>query len=156
MPPASAAVRGNTGIIATFKPTAGPAKEFFQDIKALEFQGEEMDDSDLTFAEVAGGDVQADTVAITAIQSTIATSFWRFCWDHAGEEVELDYGPHGNAIATADKPHFYAKVKMGLRPNIGGEAKRDKERNSFETTLEVIEGPILVDDPLDDEIDPEV
>lgn len=137
------AIRGNAGIFLTFQKDANPATPFDGDVKAFAIEGEDADDSDLTFLEAAEGGAQVDTVTVTALQSTKAGSFWRFCWDNPGAEVAVVYGPHGNAVASADKPHFLMTVKMGNRPNIGGEAQRTKTRFDFETSLEVLDGPTL-------------
>ena len=137
---ASEAVRGNAGIILKIGVT-----DYSMDTKAVELAGEDADDADLTFTEAASGGAQVDSINITGIQSTAAGSLWRYCWENAGNEVAVTFGPHGNAVATEDKPHFLMTVKLGNRPNIGGEARRGKERNSFETVWEVLDGPELVE-----------
>lgn len=134
------AVRGNTGLHLLVD-----GEQYGQDVKACVLDGEESDDSDLTFLEASLGGAQADSLVITAIQSTKAGSLWRKAWDESGAEVPVVYGPHGNALATADKPHFLMVVKLGLRPRIGGEARRTKERQDFEATWELVEGPTLDD-----------
>lgn len=140
-----AGLRGNTGAHLSLQIGAGPAKLFGDECKSIELQGDNPDDSDLTFLEASTGGAQADKVAIKAIQSTVATSLWRFLWDNPGAEAAVVYGPHGNAVATADKPHFLMTVKLGIRPNIGTEARRSKERAEFETEWEVIDGPTIDD-----------
>lgn len=137
---ASEAVRGNAGIILKLGAT-----EFSQDTKSLSLTPEDRDDSDVTFAEAATGDVAVTNVAVKAIQSTKAGSLWRYCWDNPGEEVAVVYGPHGNALPSLDKPHFLMTVKLGNRPPIGGDAKRAKDRYEFDATWEVLDGPTMDD-----------
>ena len=132
------AIRGNSGIYLTVDGT-----DYSANVKAFTVAGEDADDSDLTFAEAASGGAQVDTVTGTAIQSTAAASLWRYLWENPGQEVPVVYGPHGNAVVSADKPHFLMTVKLGVRPSIGGEARRTKERNDFEFSWEVIDGPTL-------------
>lgn len=136
-------LRGNTGLHLSLQIGADPAKLFGDECKSLELQGENPDDSDLTFLEASTGGAQADKVAGSAPQSTVATSLWRFLWDNPGAEAAVVYGPHGNAVPTADKPHFLMTVKLGIRPNIGGEARRSKERQAFEFEWEVLDGPTI-------------
>jgi hypothetical protein len=143
MSPVPDALRGNTGVHLSLTLGAGPAKLFGDECKSVLLQGDNPDDSDLTFLEASEGGAQADKVAVKAIQSTVATSLWRFLWENPGAEVAVVYGPHGNAVASADKPHFLMTVKLGIRPNIGGDARRTKERQDFETEWEVIDGPTL-------------
>lgn len=145
---ASEAVRGNAGILLKLdldQEGVGPAVEFAGDVKAVDLTPEDRDDSDVTFAEAAAGDVAVTTMNVTAIQSTKAGSLWRFCWDNAGAEVGVTYAPHGNTTPTADKPHFLSVVKLGNRPKIGGEARRAKDRYDFEAAWEVLDGPTLDD-----------
>ena len=54
------------------------------------------------------------------------------------------YGPHGNAAASPTEPHFSMTVKATGKPELGGEAKRSKERFSFDYELEVTAGPTMV------------
>lgn len=142
----STGIRGNAGIVAKFTHGADPAKEFDGDVKAFTIDSEDKDDSDLTFEEAASGDSKDYKVTVTALQSTAALSFWRFLWDNAGEEVAVVYGPHGNALPTADQPHFLMTLKCPSgKPKLGGEAKRAKDRYDFDTEFEVTSGPTLDD-----------
>lgn len=134
------AVRGNAGIFLTVAGT-----DYDADVKSIDLTPEDRDDSDVTFAEAAAGDVAVTSANVTAIQSTKAGSLWRYLWDNPGDEVAVVYGPHGNALPTADKPHFLFTVKLGNRPAIGGEARRAKDRYDFTATWEVLDGPTLDD-----------
>lgn len=137
-------IRGNEGLLAKF--TLGAVTtEFDGDIKKFQIASEDKDDSDLTFLEASTGDSKDYTVVTTALQSTDATSFWRYLWDNPGTEFTVVYGPHGNAVATADQPHFLMTLKSDGKPGIGVEAKRGKERGDFDYTFEVTSGPTLDD-----------
>ena len=57
-----------------------------------------------------------------AIQSTAASSLWRFTWDHSGEVVGFTLAPNGNTTATADEPILAGKLTIGPRPQLGGAA----------------------------------
>lgn len=141
---ASAAIRGNTGIFATFKTGIGAAVEFDADLKKVEIDSEDKDDSDLTFREAAEGDLKDFTLKVAGIQSTAAGSLWRFLWDNPGAVITVLYGPHGNAVVSPEQPHFAMTVKNSGKPIIGGESRRGKERYDFEHELEVLTGPDLV------------
>lgn len=138
-------IRGNAGIVAKFAIGAAPAVDFSGDVKALTIDSDDKDDSDLTFEEAASGETKDYKVTTTALQSTVATSFWRYLWDNPGEEFAVTYGPHGNALPTADKPHFLMTLKANGKPKIGGEAKRAKDRYDFDYEFEVTSGPTLDD-----------
>lgn len=146
------AVRGNAGIFATLAVvvdgTPGTATDYSGNLKAVNIGSEDKDDSDLTFYEAAQGETKDYTVTLTALQSTVAGSLWRLLWDNPGGEFDLVYGPHGNATITADKPHFLMRLKADGRPVIGNTARRAKDREEFEYTLEVVGAITLDDDPL--------
>jgi hypothetical protein len=48
-------------------------------------------------------------------------------WTGAGSEETFIYAPHGNAAASADKPHFTGTVRLPARGafQLGGEASAD-------------------------------
>lgn len=127
----SEGIKGGSGIVFSIGAT-----DYSEDVKAIRLTSEDRDDSDLTFAEAAAGDVKDFQVVITAIQSTEAGSLWRYLWDNPGAEAAVVYGPHGNAVPTAAKPHFTFSAKATGQPEIGGEAARNGNRFSFDYTLE--------------------
>lgn len=140
----STGIRGNEGLLASF--TIGATTETFDgDIKKFQIVPKDKDDSDLTFLEAASGEDKDYDVTVTALQSTDAASFWRYLWDNPGAEFTVVYGPHGNAVPSADQPHFLMTLKANGKPAIGVEAKRGKERGDFDYTLEVTSGPTLDD-----------
>lgn len=139
------AVVGNVGLIAKIGLGLAAPVDFSNNIKEVKIDPEDKDDSDLTFAEAAEGETKDYTVTLKAIASTAVGSLWRLLWDNPGAEFSFVYGPHGNAVATADKPHFLMTLKSDGRPPIGNAARRAKDREEFEVTLEVTDGPTLDD-----------
>ena len=133
-------IRGNVGIVFTAN-----AVEYDGDVKRVRITSEDKDDSDLTFEEAAAGETKDYRLAVTALQSTDAGSFWRYLWDNPGAEFPVVYGPHGNAVPSAAQPHFVMTVKASGKPEIGTEAKRAKDRADFEYELEVVTGPTIDD-----------
>lgn len=140
----SAGIKG-AGAVFTTQLGVAPAADHSDDLKAIRLTSEDRDDSDLTFAEAAGGEVKDYQLVVTALQSTEAGSLWREVWDNPGEEFDVVYGPHGNAVPTASQPHFTFTVKATGRPEIGGEAARNGNRFDYEYTYDVT-SPIVLDD----------
>lgn len=140
----SAGIKG-AGAVFTTQLGIAPAADHSDDLKAIRLTSEDRDDSDLTFAEAAGGEVKDYQLVVTALQSTEAGSLWREAWDNPGEEFDVVYGPHGNAVPTIAQPHFTFTVKATGRPEIGGEAARKGNRFDYEYTYDVT-SPIVLDD----------
>lgn len=138
-------VRGNAGIVAQVAIPPAAAVDFDGDIRKIELSSEDKDDSDITFAEAASGDTKDYTAKVTALWSTDEDSFWRLLWENPGTEFAFTYGPHGNAVPTADKPHFEFTAKADGKPPFSQEARRTKTRETFEYELEVTAGPVLVE-----------
>lgn len=78
-----------------------------------------------------------------AIQSTAASSLWRFVWDHSGEVVSYTLAPNGNTIATTDQPILAGELTIGPRPQLGGAAS-DKTF-TFEFDWKLTDEPTLND-----------
>lgn len=140
-----AGITGNKGLVAKFAIPPAATVEYDGDIKNFRITSEDKDDTDLTFAEAASGDTKDFSVVVTAIQSTEAGSFWMLLWENPGTEFTVIYGPHGNAVASETQPHFLMTLQADGKPEIGGEARRGKDRNDFEYTFEVTSGPTLDD-----------
>jgi hypothetical protein len=138
----SEGIKGGSGAVFTIGAT-----DYSEDLKAIRLTSEDRDDSDLTFAEAAAGDVKDFQVTITAIQSTEAGSLWRYLWDNPGDEAAVVYGPHGNAVPSATKPHFTFSMKNTGAPEVGGEAARNGNRFSFDYTFDVTTAIVLDDAP---------
>lgn len=112
-------IKGNKLPILTL---GSPGAEYAADFISATITNEEADSDVITFEDAASGGSRQYFLNGTAIQSTAATSFWTYTWDNTGEEVAFTYAPHGNAVATVAEPHFVGIVKVGPKPDIGGEA----------------------------------
>ncbi|MFC8733572.1 hypothetical protein ACFT5B_14175 [Luteimicrobium sp. NPDC057192] len=90
---------------------------------AVTLEHEDADTDTLTFCDASEGGAAQPFFDVTFVQSLDSTSFWRFCWEHAGEVVPFTYAPQGNAEPTTEQPHFIGFVQIPkARPTIGGEA----------------------------------
>lgn len=121
-----------------------PAVEYKADVTAVTLSNEEADSDVTTFADAAEGGARDFFLNITGIQSTDADSLWSYCWDNSGEEVGFTYAPHGNKTPTASQPHFTGNVKIGPKPEIGGEAGTSNTF-TFETQWSVVGTPVKDD-----------
>ncbi|GMA34740.1 hypothetical protein [Demequina litorisediminis] len=119
-----------------------PAVDYKCDVTAATITNEEKDSDVTTFCDVSEGDDRQFFLNITAIQSTDADSLWSYIWDNTGEDVAFTYAPHGNAIPSADQPHFTGNVTIGDRPEIGGEAGKDNTY-TFESQWEIVGTPVV-------------
>lgn len=119
-----------------------PPIDYKCDITAAKITNEESDADTTTFCDVAEGDQYDYFLNLTAVQSTDVESLWSHIWEHSGAEVAFTYAPHGNATPTPNQPHFIGTVKIGPRPEIGGEAGKD---NTFvyETVWKITGKPVL-------------
>lgn len=119
------------------------ATEYACDATSIVLDNEEADDDTVTFCEVGtGGNVQW-FFTIEAVQSTAASSFWRYLWENTGTEVAFVFKPHGNETASADQPHFTGNLVVGSKPSIGGEAAAKGQTFTFETRLDLTAEPVL-------------
>jgi hypothetical protein len=138
-------VRGNTGVVAKFAIPPAAAIDYGGDVRKIEMSSDDKDDSDLTFEEASSGDTKDYTAKVTALFSTEVGSFWRLLWDNPGTEFTVTWGPHGNAVPSADEPHFTMTLKADGKPPFSQEARRGKQRETFDYELEVTAGPVLDD-----------
>lgn len=100
--------------------------EYQVDITTWKINNAEKSADVTTFGDVAAGDDLDFFLSGTATQSTATASFWRYIWDNAGaENVAYTVAPHGNAVATADQPHFTGTLTIGDEPEIGVDAGKD-------------------------------
>lgn len=143
-------IRGNKGIIfslALKDPVTGefgPAQSFPGDVKNVRPATADRDAGDITFLEAENGDLQDNSIAVSAVATLERGSLGRLLWDNPGGEFRVVWGPHNNAVATDDKPHFVGVVKAGGRPfSFEQVARKSTERASFDYTLNYIEGPEL-------------
>lgn len=112
------------------------------DIISAVFDNEEADGDVTTFADAAAGGARQHFVTVSAIQSTESGSFWSYVWANSGVKAVYRYAPHGNAIATADQPHFLGTLTIGAKPSVGGEAGT-KNTYQFETRFDIDGEPVL-------------
>jgi hypothetical protein len=140
----STRLRGNEGVVFSLKIGAGSAVTF-DDVKAVSWEKDDADDSDLTFYEAAQGLSKVYTLTVTGIVSHDSGSFYEWCWANPGAtNVTLVYGPHGNATATATKPHYsFAVTNTGL-PVFDHEANVDNTGAEFEYVFNVVGTPTKV------------
>lgn len=114
--------------------------DYWADATNVELDNEEASGDVVTFADVEAGGARNFFFNLTAIQSTQTGSFWRYLWANTGTIVAYRYAPHGNAVATADEPHFLGTVKIGAKPKVGGAAGATA---AFDARLEAQEEPTL-------------
>lgn len=134
------AVQGNQGLHLLID-----SEEYSGNVKSHRITNEDKDDADLTFLEAQEGETKDYSLALTFLQAMAANALWRKLWDNPGGEWPVVYGPYGNAIPSASKPHFTFTVKANGRPEVGVEASRSKTRADAEYTLEIT-SPIVLDD----------
>lgn len=84
---------------------------------------DDADSGTVTFADAAKGGAFGAKLKGTAIQSTDAASFWSWAWDNVGKIVAFKLAPWANTTPTAAQPHFTGSVKIGKRPDLGGDAQ---------------------------------
>ena len=143
----SVRLRGNAGCFFSVLEdgTAGPGADMSGDLKSWEFSPEKKSDSDLTFAEALGGLGSDWTLKLSSITSLAAGSMWRWLWDNAGKTFTFKLGPAGNAVASADKPHFVGKFKINAKPGMKLEAKATSEGAPFDHEL-TLDGDLDLDE----------
>lgn len=117
---------GSTRIRGNKKPqlTLGtPGTDHSADVISWTIENDEADADVVTFEDAANGGGRQFYLRGSAIQSTQSAAFWRYVWENSGEtEVPYTIAPHGNAVPTADEPHFVGTLTIGPKPTIGGEA----------------------------------
>lgn len=118
--------------------------DYWMDLTSCKITNDDADSNVVTFYDASKGGGKQYTLAISAVQSLDPESFWRYAWDNVGQTVPFVYAPKGNSDAPSeDAPWFIGKVRIGVPPEIGGDAGEDEE---YTTDLEwKIEGkPELV------------
>jgi hypothetical protein len=131
----STRLRGNLLPVFTLKKGAAAAVSFADDLKTWELEPAEKDSGDLTFAEAAAGAGVDWAFNGTAIVSFDAGSLFGYLFDNAGSDVEVKFGPKGNATASATSPHFTGTATISLPPGFSNEARTTAEGAEFEFTL---------------------
>lgn len=113
-------IKGNKLPVLTL---GSPGATFAADVISYSIENEEADSDVITFEDAASGGSRQYFLRGSAIQSTESASFWRYVWENSGQsDVAYTIAPHGNAVASADQPHFVGTLSIGAKPAIGGEA----------------------------------
>ncbi|RZU66751.1 hypothetical protein EV379_3117 [Microterricola gilva] len=136
-------IKGNKKPVLTL---GTPGADQSADIISWSIENEEADSDVVTFEDAASGGARQYFLRGAAIQSTASTSFWRYVWENTGEtDIPYTVAPHGNAIATAEEPHFVGTLTIGAKPTIGGEASTSRS-SAFQFDYEFeIEGEPVMD-----------
>jgi hypothetical protein len=97
----------------------------------------ETDSDFVSFADAAAGGGREYTLALTFVQDPTAGTLWDQVWAHAGEEVPALVRPYGNAVASADQPHWSCTAIISEPDGdlLGGEADASPS-NRFVTEVE--------------------
>jgi hypothetical protein len=141
----STRVRGNVDPIFTIKMGNGTATSYSDDLKKISLTSDDKDDKDLTFWEASQGASKDYTLELTGIVSFDTGSLWKFLWANAGTEALVEYGPKGNATATAAAPHFTFSVTLA-RADIEVEASLDGTGAEFDVELKATTDVTMVID----------
>jgi hypothetical protein len=101
--------------------------DYWADFSSVVMQSEDASADVTTFYDASLGGRRDFYFTVSGVQSTEAASFWRAMWAGAGNEEAFIYAPHGNATASADKPHFTGTVRIPAKGafQLGGEASAD-------------------------------
>jgi hypothetical protein len=97
--------------------------EYMADATNVTLTWDDAESGTVSFLDALNGGAFQATIKGTAIQSTTATSFWRYGWANVGTIVPFKFAPNGNTTASADQPIFTGNVKIGKRPDLGGDAQ---------------------------------
>lgn len=137
---------GSTRIKGNIKPVitlGSPGSDFSADLLSYIFENEEADSDTITFEDAASGGARQWYMRGEAIQSLASASFWEYVWANSGEEVAFVVAPFGNAVASATQKHFTGTLKIGPKPNFGGEANTSSTAAfTFEFEFELIGEPV--------------
>lgn len=130
----SSRLRGNVLPIFTLKIGAAAAASYADDTKKFQLKNADKDAKDLTFYEASEGVAQDFTLTVTCLVSFDATALYGFAWTNKGTEVTIVYGPYGNAVPTATKPHFTLTATIST-PEFSTEAKPTSDATGAETEI---------------------
>lgn len=131
-------IRGNDGSYFTLKlrgtAPEGAVTELEGHVKKIELDNEDKDD--LTFGEINRGETKDHTLKVTGVQSLTPGSLWRLLHDNPNAEFDAVWGPYGNAVPSADKPHVSGIVKSSGKPKLAQEARTGRQREEFEYEMQ--------------------
>lgn len=119
--PSSTRIKGN--VLPVLK-LGTPGTEYAADLISWTIENESADSDVVTFLDASDESTNRQFfLRGSAIQSTASASFWRYVWENTGTEaIPYTIAPHGNAVASAEQPHFVGTLKIGPKPTVGGEA----------------------------------
>lgn len=120
------AITKNTRVLGSALGLDIGGKDYWADVASVELAPSDNDKDILTFADAAGGSSSSWTLKIKAAISFDQGAFWDYVWANAGKTVPFVIAPMGNKTASATKPHFKGKVKIGSKPPISSEAGETK------------------------------
>ncbi len=132
-------LRGNANPIFTLRPVGGtdPADSYSDDLKSTELKWDDKDDSDITFWEASQGELQDATLTTKFVLSWDAGSLCAYAWAVAGQDLEVVWGPWGNAVPSATKPHFTGTAAFTGKPPLANEAKKASDTSGAEVELDL-------------------
>lgn len=91
----------------------------------------------VSFEDAANGGGRTYGLNVIATQDASTASLWSEVWDNAGQDIPVTVRPYGNAVASAEQPHFTGTVTI-TEPDgdlLGGEANASNTaRFTFEVT----------------------
>jgi hypothetical protein len=144
------AVVGYNGIVFTLDPIvngdpSGAPISYDGNLRQVQPVPTDKDSSDVTFLEVKAGDTTDFSLTLTMLVAHVAGSLWKLFWDNPAGQFACVYGPYGNAVATADKPHWSMTIKASGKPaGFTQQATKDTTRVYTEYTVKVIGVPELI------------
>ncbi|MCU1530121.1 MAG: hypothetical protein JWP75_3884 [Frondihabitans sp.] len=112
--------------------TVGATTDYAADATNVVLTWDDADSGTVTFADAGNGGAFDATLKGTAIQSTDPASFWSFAWGAVGTVVPFKLAPWANAVPSVTQPHFTGNVKIGKRPDLGGDAQIDGDDYTFD------------------------
>ena len=130
-------VTRNTRILGNRLGFSIAGKDYWSDLSSYDLSPETSDKDVVTFADALGGSSASWKLKGKAIVSFDPGSFWEMLWQQAGKNVDVLVAPFGNKTATATKPHFKVRAKIGTKPSTSSEAGDEKGSTfEFEWTCE--------------------
>lgn len=111
--------------------------DYAADVTNAVISWDDADSGTVTFADAAAGGAFQATLKATAIQSTDPSSFWSYCWDNVGKVIAFKLAPWANTAPSTSQPHFTGTVKIGKRPDLGGDAQIDGDDYTFDLEWKV-------------------
>lgn len=118
--------------------------QFNADGTAVVMDNEDGDTDSQTFVELLDGTPVQWFFQLTAITDLASTSFHTMLWDNAGDDVAFVYKPYGNAVPSADQPHYTGTCTIPKKPPVGGQAGQTW---TFDFRIDIVDEPTKVTAP---------